>query len=208
MSSYVNLNEGTSWTQTRMISNLCLGLSQHDILPQTNEPPSSYTLDEAIGWFKVPSEFDLQFNICICTVDSLAVLFCSKKRFGNFNRQRKFPKGLSAKHPSKHSPRIKWHGSGQTKSAPQLWWKESGQPVDMENIRLFHFCIGVHMQQVVQDFLCKGWKSKVAHWSTWSICGDVLVTPTLVSPVASVCLTQTWITCRKVTCVPPIGGLR
>lgn len=54
MSSYVNLNEGTSWTQTRMISNLRLGLSQHDILPQTNEPPSSYTLTKPLVDFKSP----------------------------------------------------------------------------------------------------------------------------------------------------------
>lgn len=183
------------------------------VIPTWHFAPDQWTTkqlhtNEAIGWFQVSSEFDLQFNICICTVDSLALLFCSKKRFGNFNRHKESSQKASHQNPSKHSPRIKWHSSGQTKSAPQLWWKKSGQPVDMENIRMFHFCIGVHMQQVVQDFLCKGWKSKVAHWSTWSICGDVLVTPTLVSPVASVCLTQTWITYRKVTCVPPIGGFK
>lgn len=70
------------------------------VIPTWHFAPDQWTTkqlhtNEAIGWFQVSSEFDLQFNICICTVDSLAVLFCSKKRFGNFNRQRKFPKGLS-----------------------------------------------------------------------------------------------------------------
>lgn len=207
MSSYVNLNEGTSWTQTRMISNLRLGLSQHDILPQTNEPPSSYTLTKPLVDFKSP--VNLIYSSIFAFVQLIHWLyFFVQKKGSAILTDKESSQKASHQNPSKHSPRIKWHGSGQTKSAPQLWWKKSGQPVDMENIRLFHFCIGVHMQQVVQDFLCKGWKSKVAHWSTWSICGDVLVTPTLVSPVASVCLTQTWITCRKVTCVPPIGGFR
>ena len=157
MSSYVNLNEGTSWTQTRMISNLRLGLSQHDILPQTNEPPSSYTLTKPLVDFKSPVNFIYSSIYAFVQlihwlyVFPLCGFILQNKSSAFQPTQRKYPKGLSPE-PVQTSPPSSDTAAAKPRAllscdgrnpANLLIWRISG---------LFHFSIGVHMQQVVQDF--------------------------------------------------------
>lgn len=175
--------------------------------------------NEAIGWFKVSSEFDLQFS-CIWYMH-LYRWFIGCISFQH-KEIRKYPKGLSPKHPSKHNippHQVTQQRPNQERSSvvmeeiqPTRWYGE------YPNIPFFHRGsyatggAGFHPLRVyfyakvenqkwpkwlkhpVLGYLKHMWRCawtlEKHSYSKWSY-------STLVSPVASVCLTQTWITYSK-----------